>query len=180
MKKLIGIIAVSSILFLTGCGNLSPRDNLSPQQQQRIDNQNGRIQEMENLANSMRLEVGKLQSQAEIQNSKLEKIQQGLANFQSNNENSGVQILSGSGGLIIAVLALFCGTVVALTYRKEAKKQEKVANILAERIVSQSDPLLEDQVFQAAMYTDVEGDVLHIMQKHQTRLAAVALQASAR
>lgn len=180
MKTLIVILTAFAMLLFSGCGNLSPRDNLSPRQQQQIDNQNGRIQEMENMANSMKLELGKIQSQAEIQNSRLEKIQQGLANFQTNNENSGVQILSGSGGLIVAVLAIFCGAVVALTYRREAKKQEKVANILAERIINQGDPLLEEQVFQAAMHTEVEEDVLNLVTKHRGRLAAVAQQSSSR
>lgn len=178
MKFFISLAVLSIILLFPGCGNLSPRDNLSPRQEQEIDNQNGRIQEMENMANSMKLELGKLQSQAEIQNSRLEEIQQGLANFQSNNENSGIQILSGPGGLIVTFVGLLCVAIIALSYRSEAKKQEKVANILAERIVRQSDPVLEDQVFQAAMYTDVEEDVLRLVKKHRFRLASVELKSS--
>jgi len=179
MKLFISLVALSIMLMLPGCGNLSPRDNLSPRQQQEIDNQNGRIQEMENMANSMKLELGKLQSQSEIQNSQLEDIQQGLANFQSNNENSGVQILSGPGGLIVTFVGLLCVSIIALSYRSEAKKQEKVANILAERIVRQGDPYLEDQIFQAAMYTDVEEEVLKLVKKHQFRLASAELKSTA-
>ena len=157
------ILTIATILMLsaTGCGNLSPR------QQPKIEDNEGQIQEMESLANSMKLELGKLQSQAEIQNSKLDKIQQGLVNFQNTNENSGVQILSGSGGLIVAMIAFIGATILIIFFRNQTVKAEKTANILAERIVSYQDPNLEEMVFQAAMYTDVEENVLKVMKKFQ-------------
>lgn len=161
MKNLILALVAASFLFLPGCGNLSPR------QQQEIDNQNGKIGEIESLANSMKLELGKLQSQAEITDSELDRIQQGLANFQSNYDNSGVQILSGPGGIIVTLIAILSMSVLAMHWRSQAKKNEKTADILAERIVSREDPVLEDEVFQAAMYTEVEENVLKLIKKHR-------------
>jgi hypothetical protein len=161
MRNFILILAAALLIFAPGCGNLSPR------QQPRIDDNEGQIQEMESMANSMKAEIMKLQSQADIQNSKLDKIQQGLANFQSTNENSGVQILSGSGGLIVAIISILGATVLVFIFRTQTARAEKTASLLAERIVSYQDPELEDLVFQAAMYTDVEENVLKVMKKFQ-------------
>jgi len=163
MKTLILALAAVTLLTLSGCGNLSPKN------QPKINNE-GKIGELDNMAGSLKAEIGKLQSQAEIQNSKLDRIQQGLVNFQSNNQNSGVQILSGSGGLLIAFVAILMGSVIAFVFHREAKKQEKTANVLADRIVSKNDPELTEQIFQAAMYTDVEENILKLIQKHQKRL----------
>jgi hypothetical protein len=161
MKNLILALIAGCFLFLSGCGNLSPR------QQQEIDNQNGKIGEIENLANSIKAEVGKLQNQAEITDSELDRLQQGLANFQSTNDNSGVQILSGPGGIIVSLIGILSVSVLAMHWRSQSKQNEKTADILAERIVSREDPELEDEVFQAAMYTDVEENVLNLIKKHR-------------
>lgn len=162
MKNLTLLLVLFS-LFLTGCGNFSPR------QRQDIEN-NGKIGEVESMANSLKAEVGKLQSQSDIQNSQLEKVQQGLANLQSTNENSGVQILSGPGGLtvaVVAVVAIFTLGVMTLYYRRLALIQEKTATILAQRVVEQENPALEDAVFQAAMYTECEENILALIRKHK-------------
>tara|TARA_Y100000034_G_scaffold94924_1_gene115129 strand:- start:233 stop:724 length:492 start_codon:yes stop_codon:yes gene_type:complete len=163
MKGLFLALTMAALLFLPGCGNLSPR------QQQEIDNQNGRIGEIENLANSMKAEVGNLKTQNEIQDSEIGQMQQGLANWQSNYENSGVQIFSGPGGITVAVIGLLVVSTIAVHYRGSSKKHEKTSEILAEKITSKRDPRLEDEVFQAAMYTDVEENVLRVMSKHQRR-----------
>jgi predicted PurR-regulated permease PerM len=162
-KSFLAMIA-ASLLFMTGCGNLSPRFD------QKIDNANGRIDNLENITNGFKSEIGKIQNENEIQNSKIGQIQQGIANMQSNNENSGIQILSGPGGLIFSVIALVgvCSMlVIVFHYRGEARRKEKAADILAEKIAEKEDPALTDQVFQAAMHTDVEEDVLRLIKKHQ-------------
>jgi hypothetical protein len=164
MRLFLATLAVTFMLALPGCGNLSPR------QEQEIDNQDGRIGEIENLANSNKLELGTLQSQSEITDSELDKIQQGMLNLQNTNENSGVQILSGPGGIAIAVITV-CGLILLTStvhFRGEAKKYEKTADMFAQRIVSWDDPALEDEVFQAAMYTDVEDKVLDLIKRHKT------------
>ena len=161
MKGLITACIVAALLFLPGCGNMSPR------QQQEIDNQNGKIGEIENMANSMKAEIGNLKSQNEIQDSQIGQMQQGLANWQSNYENSGVQIFSGPGGLIVALVGIMAVSVLAFHYRNSSKRSEKTTEILAANIKSQNDPWLEDQVFQAAMFTDVEEDILKVMTKNR-------------
>jgi len=109
--------------------------------------------------------LGNLKTDNEIQNSKIGQMQQGMANFQSN--NSGVQILSGPGGLIISFIGILSITVLTLHYRGVAKVQTKTAEILAQTIASHQDQQLEDKVFQAAMYTTAEETVLNLMKKHK-------------
>lgn len=157
------IVAAFSVFCAAGCGNLSPRLN------QDLNNSNGRIGEVENMQNSMKAEVGKLQSQAEIQNSKLDRIQQGLMNVQNNADNHGVQIFSGTGGLVLAAVACFGTIFVALHYRGQSLLHEKTANLLAERIVSHNDPRLQESVFEAALHTPVAKNVLQLIKKHQLR-----------
>jgi len=149
-------------LFLSGCRNFSPR------QEQEIDNRNGRIDEIENLANSIKAEIGNLKQQNEIQNSQLDRMQQGVANLQSNYDNSGVQILSGPGGLVFSIIAILAVSTIAIHYRNVSKQNEKTADMLAEKIVEMNNPWLEDQVFRAAMHTNIEENVLKVIQKHQS------------
>ena len=162
MKGLFIALVTTAILFISGCGNLSPR------QQQEIDNQNGRIGDIENLANSIKTEIGNLKNQNEIQDSQIGQMQQGLANYQSNYENSGIQIFSGPGGITVAILSLLVISTIAIRYRSESKKHKKTSEILANRIINKEDPQLEDEVFQAAMFTDVEEHVLKAMKKHKS------------
>lgn len=159
MKQLIFILAALCLIFFSGCGNLSPR------QDQKIDNSNGKIDEIKNNQNGIMSELGTLKNQQEIQNSRLDRIQQGLMNIQSTYENSGVQIFSGPGGLVVAIVGFVCCTILILHYRSQAKTYEKTSNILAERIINADNPELEDEVFQAAMYTSVEENMLKIMKK---------------
>jgi hypothetical protein len=150
--------------------------------QEKLNNQGGKIEEQDKIIQGLKLELLKLQNRNEISDSQLEKILQGLANFQTNNENSGVQILSGSGGLIVAMVFLVIAGVVTVTafyYRAEYVKHEKAANIMAERIVSQDNQEFTDSVFQAALHSDVEDKVLELIGKHQRRLIAMRMAAAA-
>lgn len=160
-KQILAIFAAINLIFISGCGNLSPR------QDQKIDNENGRIGNLENLANSMKIELGRVQSQNEIQDSQIGQMQQGLVNNQSNFENSGVQILSGPGGLIVTMLGIMSAVIMVLHYRRVAKIQTKTADIMAQSIAERGDPVLEDHVFRACMYTDTEENVLNLIKKHK-------------
>ncbi len=151
------------LAVIQGCAS----GNLSPRHEQRINNQDGKIGEIETLQNSIKAEVGTLKSQSEIRDSQIDRMQQGLANLQYTNENNGVQILSGSGGLVVAMVGLLCMTMLALHYRSLFLKHEKTANILAQSIVRKNDEDLEDAVFQAAMFTDAEGIVLNVIKKQK-------------
>lgn len=161
------IFALILALFAVGCGNLSPRDNFSPEFKQQLNNQNGRIGEIETLQNSIKAEIGRFDG-------KLSQIQQGFAN--SSNQNSGIQILSGPGGLMITLVGLVCVTMLMLHYRKLSIDNDKISNMLAERIAQREDPELEEQVFQACMYTDVEQKVYSLVTAHKTNLQVLKTQ----
>jgi hypothetical protein len=162
MRNLIlTFVALLGLVMLPGCGNLSPR------QEQEIDNQNGKIGEIENLANSMKLELGNLKTQNDIQDSQIGQMQQGMVNLQSNYQNSGVQIFSGPGGLVAGIIGMIVAAIFAIHYRGVAKVQTKAAEVLAQTIAMYDDPQLEDNVFQAAMFTDAEEPVLKLMKKHK-------------
>tara|TARA_Y100000034_G_scaffold43496_3_gene53108 strand:+ start:28938 stop:29447 length:510 start_codon:yes stop_codon:yes gene_type:complete len=165
MRNLIVAIMFALSLSLAGCGNLSPR------QDQRIDNQDGQIEELKNIQNGINAEVGKLRQESEITNSTLKDVQTGMVNFQaklSSNENSGIQILQGDGALIL-VFAIAVVGMLLFHYRRLYKKNEKAADLLAQQITNKGDPYLDDVVFSAAMHTDVEAEVYHLMTKHQKK-----------
>jgi cell division protein FtsB len=158
------ILILAMMCFLPGCGNLSPR------QEQRINNQDGKIGEVDTLANSLKAEIGNLKAQNEMLNNKIGQMQQGLVNLQSNSENSGVQILSGPGGLIFSIIALLTLTTLTFHYRGMAAVQKKSSEILAQTIVAHNDNVLEDKVFQAAMYTNAESNILGLIKKQKSLL----------
>jgi TolA-binding protein len=162
MKHVTIAFFILIIFSLAGCGNLSPRF------QPRIDNNEGKIDEMDNIQNGLKAEIGKLKQQNEILNSQIRQMQQGMLNI--NHDNSGVEILSGSGGIFVAlagVIGLVFLGMTAIHYRSEAKKTEQAATILASNIVSINNPELENQVFQTALDTKAEEKVLHLMVKQQ-------------
>lgn len=164
MKQLFLMIVTFGLMAnCVGCGNLSPRHD------QRIDNTNGKIGEVETLQNSMKAEIGKLQSQAEISNSRLDRIQQGIVNMQKTEENNGVQIFSGSGGIVAAIVGFVCISILVLYYRSLAKAHEKTANLMAERIINHGDPVLINSVFEASLHTNVQENVLSLMKKNKLR-----------
>jgi len=165
MKNLITLLVFGLSLSLAGCGNLSP------QQDQRIENQGGEIEELKNIQNGVNSEIGKLRQEAEITNSTLKEVQNGMINFNaklSSNENSGIQILQGDGALIL-IFAIAVVGMLLFHYRSLYKKNEKAADLLAQQITNRGDPYLDDVVFAAAMHTDVEKEVYHLMTKHQKK-----------
>jgi predicted PurR-regulated permease PerM len=162
MKKL--ILFFTLMFASTGCGNLSPK------LQAPIDNQNGQIGQIDQLQNSLKAEIMNLKAKNDIMNSQLDRIQQGLVNLQSNSVMNGVQILSGSGGLVVGLFAVLILSGFVYFYKRESDKNAKAANLLAEKVVEQQNPDLEDEVFKAAMYTDVEATVLAAIKKSQAKV----------
>lgn len=158
---LIGIIAIC-LFSVSGCSNLSPRLRND------IDNQNGKIDEIKNNQNGISLELGKMKQNAEISNSQLNEVQQGMVNMNaalSRNENSGVQILQGDGALVL-VFGLGVIGMMLYYYRNRAVQSEKAAEIMAQQIAYYDDPALNDDILRAAMYTESEKDVYHLLKKH--------------
>ena len=137
--------------------------------QNRIDNKNGKIDEIKNNQNGLMLELGKLRQDAEIQNSQLKEVQQGMLNLNATgirNENKGVQILQGDGALIL-IFAL--GTVAMLIfYKRKSDKNEKIANIMAQEVMLLNNQKLNDKILNSSMKTKLEKDVYKMMFKHIT------------
>jgi len=154
------ILCVSTL----GCANFNPR------MQNRIDNQNGEIDEIKNNQNGIILELGKLRQDAEIQNSKLREFQQGMFNLNAagiRNENKGVQILQGDGPLVV-IFAL--GTVaLILYYKRKSDKNEKIANSMAAEVMRLNNQELNDNILRSAMHSDFESDMYRMMQKNIKR-----------
>jgi len=165
MQKIILSLIFGTILVVSGCNNLSPR------LEEQIDNQNGKIDEIRSVQNGISTELGNLRADNEITDSELEALQQGWVNLNarlSSNDNSGIQILQGDGALIM-IFSLAIVGMLLWHYRDKSKKSEKVAEILAQEIVSKKDPALEDKVFLAARHTSVEANVYHLMVKAQKK-----------
>jgi len=146
MKK---IIVALICLFSLGCSdNLSPRDNLSPKLEQDI---NGQIQRLENNQNSMRAEIDRIS----------------LINKENN--NSGIQILQGDGGLIF-LFGLITIFLVIFYFYKVAEGERKTSEILAEQIVKHQDETLESNVIKAAEYTNVEQKICHLINSKKNNI----------
>jgi hypothetical protein len=165
MKKLLAIILLLPFLMcLSGCGNMSPISRMNNE----IENQGGQIQDLKELQNSMNAEIGNLHHQSEINADKIGKLQEGILNI--SNENSGFQMLTGSGGLIFA----FATIVIVLMfftmhYRDKNLKQEKALEILGEEIVKFNDLNVENEVFSKAMSAGVAKEMLQVIQHNQRK-----------
>lgn len=134
-------------LFSSGCANFNPRN------QPKIENQNGKIEDIRNNQNGVMAEIGKLRQEMSVQNSKLKEIQNGLVNINaavSRNENTGVQIIQGDGALIF-VFSLIVIAMLMFWYRDRAVKSEKTSEIMAKEIAKFNDPALNESVLKAAI-----------------------------
>lgn len=162
MKRILFAVAILLTLNFTGCANLSPRI------QERIDN-NGDIDEIRHNQNGLMLELGKLKNDAQIMDSQLKEIQQGLINLNaaiSRNENSGVQILQGDGALIM-VFGLGVIGMMMYWYRDRAIKSEKTVEVIAKEVAELNDPILNDNILKASMQTKNEQHVYRLLVQHQ-------------
>lgn len=157
------LIAVLA-LCMTGCANISP---LSPELRNEIDNQNGQIEDIKNNQNGFMLEMLKFRNNQEMMARDVKNMQQGLIN--QNNDNSGVQIFQGDGGLIVGFSIVVIGILATLHYRSLAVKSRKSAEILAQQVAIYDDVNLDNEIFLAAMNTDVEEDVYHLMVNQQIK-----------
>ena len=164
MRKLAAICF--SLILLSGCANGNKVSPLSPELNQRINNAEGKIDDIKNNQNGLMIELGKLRQDSQIHARDIENAQQGLVNLRGN-QNSGVQILSGDVGLVfIGCLTLLAGFLI-YHYRTKAVKSEKAAQILAQQISMCSDENLEGLVYLSALNTDVESEIYHLMGKNQ-------------
>jgi hypothetical protein len=155
MKKLLPLIMAFCFL---GCrADISP---FSPKSAQQVQN-SGEIGEITNNTGGILAEMGNINQRLDVMGSKLHDIQEGLVNIKmGGNENSGVQILSGDGALIV-VFALCCMGMLLFYFYKE----KKINQILAAEIKNRGDQTLHENVIKAAAYTFVEKDIYNRIYK---------------
>ena len=165
MKTLKLFLASLLILTIIGCARIDP---FSPKNKQAIQNQ-GTIEELKTNQNSMVADMLKLRQDQTIVARDMDKVVTGIGNKQ----NTGVQLFQGDGALLaIVTLAgmLIAAGVFASYFKTQAVKNEKTANILATEIALQNDQELNDRVCLAAMHTEVEDKVYHMLVRSQKML----------
>lgn len=154
MRNFIVCVGLFVSLAITGCGfapkeNPNPQDNFPPKAEKNADNQQVRIEQIENNQNAMKAEINRL----------------ALMNF--GKENTGTQILQGDGVLFL----LFCiitNFLVIVYFHKIAENEKKTSQILAEQIVKHQDEILEINVKRAAAHSQVEEKISQLLkQEHE-------------
>lgn len=162
MKKLFVVILILLFsLFSHGCSAWNPRNN------PKIENQNGKIEDIRTNQNGLMLELMKIRQQGEITNSNLKEIQNGIVNLNaviSKNENYGVQVLQGDGSLMLIFAITIIGMIL-YHYRTLAKKSEQAVKIMAKEIVKINDENLNDNILSSAKRFNVEKLILKKMQE---------------
>jgi len=155
-----GILLALTLLLFTGC-NVSP---LSPDLDNKIDNQDGKIEEIKNNQNGIMLDLLKIRNEQNMHARDVDNQIQGWFN----KSNSGIQILQGDGALILVFAVSTIAMLLIYHYRLKANKNQQSAEIMAQQIALYDDINLDDQVFMSAMNTEVEEDVYHMMVKAQS------------
>lgn len=143
-----------------GCANISP---LSPKNNNRINNQNGTLEDIKNNQNGVMADLANVRSKLELMARDVENIQQGFMN--SNNRNYGIQIFQGEGGLIAGVALIAVLGILVLNYRSKAQKYKKTAEIMGREIKCLKNKDLENNIFMAALSDKVEENVYNILRK---------------
>ena len=155
-KLIIAILMISTI----GCANISP---LSPRNNNKINNQNGTLEDIKNNQNGVMADLANVRSKLELMARDVENIQQGFMN--SNNRNYGIQIFQGEGGLIAGVALIAVLGILVLNYRSKAQKYKKTAEIMGREIKGLKNKDLENNIFMAALSDKVEENVYNILRK---------------
>lgn len=155
---MIRILLVFFTLVASGCMDLSP---FSPNQKNQIDNQNGKIEDIKSNQNGIMLDFLKLRNEQELIARDIKNLQQGLIN--QNNENSGVQIFQGDGGLAIGFAIIVVLILCIYHYKTTASRNQKSAEILAEQVAIYNDQDLENSVFLSAMNSESEEHIYNLM-----------------
>lgn len=166
MKKFFKILILLTLAISVGCANFNPRNN------PKIENQNGKIEDIRNNQNGVMAEIGKLRQEFAIQNSKLKEIQNGMINLNaavSRNENTGIQIIQGDGALIF-VFSIIVIAMLLFYYRDRAIKSEKTSEIMAREIAKVNDPELNDNILLSAIQENKGKDVYNIIKKQLEKI----------
>ena len=147
--KTIASLAILVLVATAGCDNLSPRDNFSPQLDQRLERIEGDQNELENLLNSIKVELGSLRQSLDLQNSNNNEIQQGWLNVQAD-------------GILISIFAIvIIGMLLYYMYR--TKHFQDAAEMMAEQIRNDLDYETKERIMAAAWNTHVEKTVYKLI-----------------
>ena len=161
MKKLFLLLVIATFA-VSGCANFNPRN------QNRINNQNGQIEDIRSNQNGVMAEIGKVRQEISSQNSKLKEIQSGLVNLNaaiSRNENSGVQIIQGDGALIF-IFSIIVIAMLMFWYRDRAVKSEKASEIMAKEIAKFNDPELNEAVLKSALNSKSGRQIYELIKRN--------------
>lgn len=166
-RRLLLILLAISFVSVAGCSkNLSP---LSPELKQQLENTDGQIEELKNNQDGFLIEMGKIRNQSDMNARDIKDAQQGILNIKGM-QNSGIQLFSGDGGVVMFIALLGAAVLFIYHYRDKAIKAEKTAEILAQSVALQKNEGLNEQIFMAAMNSEVQNDVYHLMTKAQSRV----------
>lgn len=158
MRRNLAILSIILAATFTGCARFNPRLDAP------VEN-NGKIDDLRNNQNGIMAEIGKLQQNAEIQESVLKEVQNGILNLNtaiSRNENSGIQILQGDGSLILIFSIVICGMILYF-YRDKAIRNEKLASLMAKEIAQFNDPKLNDNILRSATNKNCQKQIFKML-----------------
>jgi outer membrane murein-binding lipoprotein Lpp len=162
MNKIKVLCLVLSLVAFSGC-SASP---FSPKNQQRINNSNGKLDEIKSNQNGIMAEVGKIKQDFNLMNSQLREVQSGLLNINtalSRNENNGIQILQGDGSLMLVFAMFLVGA--ALWYRLRAVRSETNLSIIAKEVAKFNIVELNDDIMKSAIKAGHGKQVFNILSK---------------
>ena len=148
-KKLLLIV---TLFLMSGCGRIDP---ISPKIDQKIENQNGIIEDLKSNQNGIIVELGKLRLQNHIMAQEIKNLQQGIINH----NNSGIQIIQGDGPLILIFSIVIFVSLLIYHYRSKYKKEEKINQIITDKIKENNDDILKAQIYLSAQNTNIEKDI---------------------
>jgi hypothetical protein len=164
-KSLLILVTIISV-SLSGCANFNPRNN------PKIENQNGKIEDIRTNQNGVMAELMKTRQDLSAQNSLLKEIQSGLVNINSaisRNENTGVQIIQGDGALIF-IFALIVIAMFLFYYRNRAISSEKTNELMVREIARFNSQKLEANILSSAVEENKGKDVYQIIRERLENL----------
>lgn len=149
MKTLL-IVVASCLIGLVGCQNLSPRDNFSPELEQKIEKIEGNQNTLENYMNSMKLQLANLQNSLNVPGDG-NNVQQGWLNVQAD-------------GIVIGTFSLL--TIgVALFYMNRYNHYRTTCKIMSEQIKTSDDYELKERIMAAAWNTKVQKTIYNMIKQ---------------
>lgn len=149
MLKLRLTMALLITTLFAGCGGfLSPRDNLSPIVDQRLEDIEGNQATLENNQNAIKVELGRLQNALRI-NGQSNEVQQGWLNLQVD-------------GLVIGVFSIVVISLL-LFYMYSASKNKQIAKMIGEQIKNYQDEDLKEYIMAASWNTGLERDIFKLI-----------------